>query len=66
MILDKISDLRAETLLEVVLDNEYDLGEAGLDRIMNGVKHQSFVVRAHAVNLLVAAIAGSHASGHDH
>ena len=55
----QIADLRLELRFKAVLDDENDLGEAGLDRVVNGVEHQRFVVGTHAVDLLVAAVTGT-------
>ena len=62
---DQIADLRLELRFKAVLDDENDLGEAGLDRVVNGVEHQRFVVGTHAVDLLVAAVTGTHTGSHD-
>ena len=64
--LDHIAHQLAEAVLKVMLNDKHDLVEACLHGIVDGVEHQHLVVGAHAVNLLISAVARAHAGGHDH
>ena len=63
--LDHIAYQFTEAVLKIMLDDKNHLGKAGVDRIVDGIEHQHLVVGAHAVNLLVAAVAGTHTSCHN-
>ena len=56
-------DLLSEGLLEVSADHEDHLAKSCPDGIVDGVVHDGLAVRAETVDLLKAAIAGSHAGG---
>jgi len=56
----------AEFLLDGLPDYEDDLGEAGAERVVDGVVQQALPVRADSVDLLDSAVAASHARGEHH
>ena len=56
---------RAHQVHHVVLDDEYDLGEACPNSVVNGVFHEDFAAGAYPVNLFISAIAGAQPSRHD-
>ena len=50
----------AEVVFEVLADNEYQLAEAGVDGVVDGVVHDGFAVGAETVKLFQAAVTAAH------
>ncbi len=56
-------DVVAEDLFEVFADDEDDVGEAGLEGVVDGVVHEGFAVGADGFDLFESAEAAAHACG---
>ena len=65
MTLDLVADAFAEGLLDVAADQENDVAETGVERIINRVVDDQLAVRSDGIGLLEAAVPASDAAGED-
>ena len=62
---DAVAADGSQRLLHARLDDKNNLVKACANRVIDGILHQDFAIRAETVHLLVAAVTGTHTGSHD-